>query len=246
MGPQVNTKVGLAHGSDGMAAHGVAIDALHSAVWRGDEEVAECDIPAKMWGADDDGNEARVEDFPAQLDRATDAAVAGRTVKRRAKLVMSDGSVEAFECGENGWKVAGHPLRGAGAAVSGDPDSLCLRECRQMWRSWRGEVQDGRDTVRGKLFENIRGAGEIVAVEGVEERHGSGAEEFERGLQLWVGVGVSDERNVLHCCLPCLLQTANTSGDTHGMAENAAATRIDEVGCAEGFEGVGRLTCGLA
>ncbi len=140
------------------------------------------------------------------------------------------GAPKLAQGGEDCGQVGGHPLGRAGAAVAGDADGLDVGEGGELGGRGRGEEEDGGDAIRGELLQDVGGAGEVVAVEGVEDRHGQ-APKVSRAERSsgWV-CGVGGERDAERSGLPGLLQAADAGGDALRMAHDAAAAGVDEVG----------------
>ncbi len=168
LGGEVFAEVRLRHGGDGVAAHGgVEVDAV-GLVASGGVEVAEEDVTAKVRGGYYDGDELGGEDGAADFDGSADVAAGGRAVEGGAGFVVSDGGVEGFEGSEDFGEVGGHPLGSSAAAISGDADGAAVAEGCEVLRGWGAEEEDAFYTGEGEGFEDVGGAGEVVAVVGVE------------------------------------------------------------------------------
>lgn len=161
-------EIGLVHGRDRVVAHvGVTVD-TEDLTAIGGEEIAEDDPAAEVRRADDDRGRLLLEDLEAEFDGATDGADGGRAIEGGADLVVIDGGAEGLDALEDGGKVSVHPGGALAAAFAGDTDGAAVREGGEGGFGGRRSEEDGGNAGEGETFENIGGAGEVVAVPGVE------------------------------------------------------------------------------
>jgi hypothetical protein len=166
----VQAKIRLVHRRHRVAAHrGVTIDPEGLARDRR-EQVPEYGVASQRGRPDDDGHERGREHALGHVDRAPDGSDLRRRVERRAELVVGDGRAERAQALEDARQLGLHLGRRPRAAHAGDAHRTHARKARQILGRGRREEQHGPQPGADEHVHDVRGPGEVVAVERQQQR----------------------------------------------------------------------------